>query len=53
MFDLVNEHNKIHVSLFAGERLVDSKQTLQRSVWTDEADSAEHLAIQPHQGADE
>jgi len=51
MFDLVNERDKIHVSLVAGERVVDSKQTLQRSVWTDEADSAKHLAIQPHQGA--
>ena len=38
------------MSLVTGERVVDSKPTLQWSLWTYEADSAKHLAVQPHQG---
>ena len=30
---------------------MDSKPTLQWSLWTDETDTAEHSAVQPHKGA--
>ena len=41
----------MRVSSVAGERIVDSKPALQRCLWTDETDSAQHSAVQSHKGA--
>jgi len=37
--------------MYVGECIVDTKQALQWSLWTDETDFAEHLAVQPVKGA--